>query len=118
MKTIKFLLKLITILVLYVFIYGLVYAIYLNKTGNDINKIVTLIFSGIGYLILGFGYGNHFQKRGLIIGLLVALIHLFLFKIIYYYAFNKFDLNALRICILALMGGIGGLLGGNIKKIF
>ena len=118
MKTIKFLLKLITILTFYILIYGFSYALYINKTGNNINLIIPLIFNGIGFLILGFGYGNHFQKKGLIIGLLVSLVHFFLLKIIYYFASNKFDINALGICIIILLGGIGGLIGGNIKKIF
>ena len=118
MKLLKFIIKTFLILLIYLLIYSLAYAIYINKTYNNINIIITLIFNSLGFLILGFCYGNNIQKRGLIIGLLTAIIHFIIIKLLYYFGSNIFEINALKTCILILSGGIGGLLGGNIKKIF
>ena len=118
LKTLKFLIKIYSVLLIYILLYGFIYSLYISKTGNNINIIVSLSFNAVSTLLLGFGYSNHFQKRGLIIGLLITLLHISLIKVIYYFSTNKIDLNALKISIITLTGGIGGIIGTNIKKIF
>jgi putative membrane protein (TIGR04086 family) len=103
---------------IYILLYGLVYSLIISKTLTNLNTTVTLIVSSIGLGLLGFGYANHFRKRGLIIGIIVVIIHLLIIKLISFFSTNVFDINALKVCIQILMGGIGGILGGNIKKIF
>ena len=83
MKLLKFIIKTFLILLIYLLVYSLVYAIYINKTYNNINIIVTLIFNSLGSLLLGFCYGNNFQKRGLLIGLLTALVHFIFIKLLF-----------------------------------
>lgn len=118
MNTLKFLFKTISFLLIYICIYSLIYAIYINKTYNNINILITLIANSLGFLILGFCYGNHFQKKGLILGLFIATLHYIIIKLFNFLGNNAFEIDALKTCIIILSGGIGGLLGTNIKKIF
>ena len=118
MNTIKFLLKTLTVVSIYILAYSLIYSLVISKTGNNINIIVTLTISSIGMGIIGFCYANHFKKRGLIIGILIVLIHLIIIYLIKYFSTNTLDLNALKIGIQVLVGGIGGILGSNVKKVF
>ena len=118
MNTLKFFIKLTITILLYTLIFSLIYSIYIIKSSNNINILTTLILSSVWFLILGFCYANHFRKKGLFIGFLVSIIHFLLIKLILYLSTNEFDTNYLKICIITITGGIGGFIGGNIKKIF
>ena len=79
---------------------------------------IVALFALLGMGIIGFCYANHFKKRGLIIGILIVLIHLIIIYLIKYFSTNTLDLNAIKIGIQVLVGGIGGILGSNVKKVF
>ena len=118
MNTIKFFIKLTVVILIYILLYGIIYSAVILKTNNNINLIVTLIFSSILFGIIGFGYANHFHKYGLLIGLGVVFIHLLMIKLIYFISTNSFNIHAILVSIEIIVGGIGGILGSNIKKIF
>ena len=118
MKTFIFILKTYLIILIYLLIYSLIYSIYIQKTNADCNLIIPLIFSSIGYMLLTFIWCNHIHKKGLLFGLLISLIHLVITYLICFLSTNKLDTSFLKTAILLLMGGIGGIIGTNVKKIF
>ena len=118
MNTIKFFIKTFITILLYMLIYGLIYSIIILKTSTNISILFILIFSSIGMAVISFCYGNHFKKYGLIVGLVTTIIHLLIIKLIYYFSSNTFEINALKVSIQIIVGGIGGIIGSNVKKIF
>ncbi len=118
MNTLKFLLKLILTIFIYIFLYGIIYSLIISKTNNDINITTTLVISSIGMAIIGFAYANHFRKRGLIIGLTTVLLHIIVIRLLYYFSTNNFEINFLKEGIHLIVGGIGGIMGSNVKKVF
>ena len=118
MKTIKFILKTYLIFLIYIVLYSLFYSLYIHKTLSNINLLIPLIFGSIGYLLLSFIWCNHIHKKGLLFGLLISILHIILLTLINFLITNQFDANFIQLGIFALMGGIGGIIGTNIKKIF
>ena len=118
MNTLKFLLKILITIITFIFLYGLIYSIIITKTNDNLNLIVTLFISSIGMAIIGFAYANHFRKKGLIVGIIVVLIHIIILKIFNYLSTNNFEINYIKETIHLIIGGIGGIMGSNIKKVF
>lgn len=103
---------------LFILLVCIAYSFYLSKSGNDFHLIAKLVIGGLAFLILGLAYANAIHKKGLIIGIVMALLHIFIIKTILFLATGSFDFNIFLILIYTLCGGIGGFIGGNIKKIF
>lgn len=117
-QVIKCGIKIYLFFILYLFLSSAIYSlvIYFNK--NNFNPIIQIIIGSIGYLLIGFCYGNAIHKKGLLFGLLIGLVHFFLIKGIFFLAQNTFDFSFLLLGIDVLLAGIGGILGMNFKKIF
>lgn len=103
--------------IIYILIVGLIYSFYLMKTNNNSNQIMELVMGITNYLLLGLLYANMIHKRGLIVGLLAGVFHLFLFQVIFYLIGNSFNLQLLPSIIYIISSCCGGLLGITFKKI-
>lgn len=111
-------LKIYLFAIIFLLVVCFCYSLYLSNTGNDLSLIAKIGIGGSTFLVLGLAYGNAIHKKGLLIGLLVALVHVLLFKAIIFLSVGSFDFNFLLLAIYTILGGIGGLMGVNIKKIF
>jgi hypothetical protein len=116
-KSIIKLLLIYLILFSYLFISTSLYGIYIIKTNNNENIIINHIISIFFYILIGFLYSNHFHKKGLIIGILASIVHLFVFKLILLIFKQNPSFNLLSIVIYSISGGIGGFLGIVFKKL-
>jgi hypothetical protein len=105
------------ILLIYLIISLSIYAIYIMKTYNNQNIIINLIIGSCFYLLVGLLYSNHIHKRGLIVGALASLIHLFVLKFVLMLTGSEVSFHILEIIINIICGGIGGFLGILFKKI-
>ena len=114
----NFIQVLIIYLILMVFLllaFG-IYALYIMKTDNNYSYFVGLLLFSLFFILQGILFGNHIHKKGLIFGIILSIIHLFLFKIIILLATGDFTFNILSFLIYTICGGIGGFLGINFKK--
>lgn len=92
------------------------YILYLEKCYTS-NIYIELILGAVTFLLIGMLYSNHFQKKGLIIGLIAGILHFFIIKIILMLAGTDFSFNVLEFFIYILSSSIGGFLGITFKKI-
>lgn len=104
------------ILILFLFLSFGSYAIYIFNSEKNYSYLMGLIIAALFFILLGFLFGNHIHKKGLIFGCLLAVIHLFLIKLIVLLATNDYTFNPLSFSIYTICGGIGGFLGINFKK--
>ena len=117
-KILKSGIKIYGVLFIYILLSTLIYAIYIYTSKNSTNLIIDIIIMASSFLLIGFFYGNASQKKGLIIGLIVGVIHfifLYLLKILLIDD-SKFEL--ILFIINCLASTAGGIIGINIKKIF
>ena len=105
------------ILLIYLIISLSIYAIYIMKTYNNQNIIINLIIGAFFYVLVGLLYSNHIHKRGLIVGILSSIIHLFILKFILLLTDSDVTFHLVEIIINIICGGIGGFLGIIFKKI-
>ncbi|MDE5565394.1 MAG: hypothetical protein K2I77_00240 [Anaeroplasmataceae bacterium] len=117
-RTIKSGFKIYLFFILYVFLSAFIYALCLKMMQKDYSLIGKLIVSGIGFLGIGFAYGNAIQRKGLWIGLLVGILHFFAIKLILFLAIQEFSFSVLLFFIDTILAGAGGLIGMNMKKLF
>lgn len=102
---------------IYLFLISFFYSIYLIKTGNDSSIIFLLAIGATLFIILGFLYGNMIHKRGLIIGIIVGITHIFLLYLIIFLATSSFNFNPFLFFIYLISAIIGSIFGINFKKI-
>lgn len=117
-KNVKSGIKIYIVLLLYLTVATTVYTLYINKTNQDFNLIVKLVLGGVLYMMLGFAYANAVQKKGLIVGLFMGILHFFIIALIYFLCTGIFNFQFLPFLISILLAGIGGMLGVNLKKLF
>ncbi|MDE7106525.1 MAG: TIGR04086 family membrane protein [Anaeroplasmataceae bacterium] len=117
-KNVKSGIKIYIVLLLYLTVATTVYTLYINKTNQDFNLIVKLVLGGVLYMMLGFAYANAVQKKGLIVGLFIGILHFFIIALIYFLCTGIFHFQFLPFLISILLAGIGGMLGVNLKKLF
>jgi hypothetical protein len=98
------------------FAFGM-YSLYIINTENNYSYFVGLVLFALFFILLGLLFGNHIHKKGLIFGILLSIIHLFLIKIIILLATGDFTFNIFSFLIYSICGGIGGFLGINFKKL-
>ncbi len=110
--------KIYLFLALYFILSCTIYGLIIYFTHQDFSFVAKIIIGGIGFGLVGFCYGNAIHKKGLLAGVLLGLIHIFLLKGIFFLAQNTFEFSYLLTGIHTLLAGIGGILGMNIKKIF
>mgnify|MGYP005765547069 CR=1 len=111
-------LKIYLSLILFVLLVCFVYAFYLNKTNQEYHPVLKLFIGSISFLLLGLFYGNAVHKRGIFVGLFVAVVHLLLLKLIFFLSVGNYMFTPLSSAIYILCSGIGGILGISFKKIF
>lgn len=116
-KTIICALKIYVPACIYLFLISFFYSIYLLKTGNDSSIIFELAIGASLFIILGFLYGNVIHKRGLLIGIIIGITHIFLLYLIIFLATSAFNFNLFLFFIYLISSIIGAIFGINFKKI-
>ena len=91
--------KIYSFLLLLIILLLSAYSIYILKTQKNYNSLIMLIISDIIFLFIGMLYGNHFQKKGILIGLVTGIIHIILFIIILFLTTGTFQINIGKITI-------------------
>ncbi|MBQ3253813.1 MAG: TIGR04086 family membrane protein [Acholeplasmatales bacterium] len=110
-------LKIYLITALYVGIVSFIYSFYIMKTQKDINPIIEVIIGASSFFIMGLLFSNFIHKKGLIVGIISAIINILLIHFIYFLSMGKFNISILPFIIYTISSGIGGILGVNFKKI-
>lgn len=109
--------KIYLVLFIYLFITLLIYSLLISKMNLALNKYVLITILGIGFLLLGFLYGNMLHKKGIIIGIIIGIIHYFLLYLIFMISNFEISFNIINMLLYSVLSGIGGILGVNFKKI-
>lgn len=109
--------KIYLVLFTYLFLALLVYSLLITKMNLGLNKYALITILGIGFILLGFLYGNMLHKKGIIIGIIMGLLHYLLLFLIFKLSGFNIEFNIINMLLYSILAGIGGILGVNFKKI-
>lgn len=109
--------KKISFILIFINIIALISLAFFNLNKDTVNKI-SIFLSALLSLLLSLLLGNKKQKNGLIWGLVIGISIASISSIIHFiYAKDLFNLLHIRMGIIILSGGCGGIIGVNKKTL-
>lgn len=105
----------ISIVVLLTLILVLAAILINNPATLSYGKIMLKIALGITFFSMGFLFGNHGQRQGIIRGLLSGTVTILIVYLIYF--LNDEAFNFMFAAIDIICAGLGGLIGVYVKKL-